>query len=258
MTAPIPPIRPPAAPSAPAGAAADEGIDESLLDELSPVEYEALRWSVRVSDGLSAEARAEFHAWLDVDPAHREAYGDMAGVWDAIDEIPPAGNARLRTTVAIDAAAMSSAQDLALKARAQAHATSTAQPSPGLIRRLIPQAFTAVMTLGVLGGGWLGWEHWQSQPVFSRHYASERGQSLDVSLPDGSELVLDTASQADVTLYRNHREVRMPEGQMLFQVRADKARPFDVLAGAARITVVAPNSRCATPRPWAARPYRWR
>ena len=244
MTASTPPLHPPAANAAPGGASADEGIDESLLDELSPVELEALRWSVRVSDGLTDEAREALQTWMDADPAHREAYEDMAGVWDAVAQIPPAGHARLSTIVAIDAAATSSAHKLTREAPGaegdgpKSQAPFSAQPRRGLTHRFALHALAGAAALGVLGSAWLGWEHWQSQPVFSRHYASERGQSLDVSLPDGSGLVLDTATQADVTLYRHHREVRMPEGQVLFQVQADKARPFDVLAGAARITVV--------------------
>lgn len=92
--------------------------------------------------------------------------------------------------------------------------------------------------VSAVGAGWLGWDHWQNQPVFSQHYATARGESLRVALPDGSEMQLDTATQADVTLYRNRREVRLPEGQVFFQVQPDQGKRFDVLAGSARVSVV--------------------
>ncbi|MFT3719535.1 FecR family protein [Pseudorhodoferax sp.] len=233
MTAPHAPSPPPAAP-AQDGAGAQPPLDDALLDHLPPAEFEALRWSVRAADGLDAPARAEFEAWLAAAPAHRAAYEDLAGVWSALDAIPPAGKARLRAAVAIDAAAASSARDVARQAQAGA---APAPPPAHPARRRLAQALAAATALGVLGG-WLGWNRWQGQPVFSRHYATERGRSLDVALPDGSGLVLDTATRVEVTLYRQRHEVRLPEGQVLFRVQPNRSRHFDVLAGAARVTVL--------------------
>jgi transmembrane sensor len=234
---------------APAGKLAGEPLDESLLDELSAVEFEALRWSVRSSDGLTEAARSERDAWLRAAPAHRAAYEEMTGVMGAVDEIHDAGTARLRTSVAIDNAQASSARDVATIAAASeapaAPRVGDARADPSLTdtgrhwaRRSVPHAVAAILALGVLGGGWFGWDLWQRQPVFSQHFATLRGQQLEARLPDGSRLQMDAATQADVTLYRKRREVVLPEGQVLFQVQGDTARPFDVLAGAARITVV--------------------
>lgn len=111
-------------------------------------------------------------------------------------------------------------------------------PPPRRARSWLAQAAASVAVLCVLAAGWGGWRHWQSLPVFEQHYASARGQQLAVEMPDGSHLQFDTATSADVTLYRQRRQVRLSEGQVLFQVQGDRARPFDVLAGAARITVV--------------------
>lgn len=239
----------------------DEAGDASLLDALSPIEFEALRWSVRSVDGLSTAEQAELEAWLGAAPAHRTAYDDMVGVMDALDDIPDAGTARLRTSVAIDDAQQSSARDVAAHARQSAlqapwlagevpvaQPPAAAEPAPAAapeaaggarwFRRLVPHAFAAMLALGVLGGGWVGWDHWQRQPVFSQQFATARGQQMEARLPDGSRMQMDAATQADVTLYRHRREVVLPEGQVVFHVQGDAARPFDVLAGGARITVV--------------------
>ena len=90
----------------------------------------------------------------------------------------------------------------------------------------------------VLTGGWLGWNHWQQQPTFTQSFATARGQQLTARLPDGSTLRLDTATRLNVTLYRQRREVVLPHGQAMFEVQADGARPFHVLAGPMRITVL--------------------
>lgn len=204
--------------------------DDALLDTLPAAELQALRWSVRVGEGLSDAAQAEFQDWLCASPAHRAAYDEMAAVLQAVDELPPAGTARLRTTLAIASAQQSSARDLAQAA--------PRGPRRVLARRLLPHALAAVLALAVLGGGWAGWDRWQRQPVFSQQFATQRGQQLEAALPDGSRVQMDTATRAHVTLYRQRREVVLPEGQAVFQVRGDPARPFDVLAGAARITAV--------------------
>jgi transmembrane sensor len=65
-----------------------------------------------------------------------------------------------------------------------------------------------------------------------------RGQQSDVVLPDGSRIRLDTATRLDVTLYRQRREVRLIEGQAVFQVERDAGRRFDVMAGPVTVTVV--------------------
>ena len=103
----------------------------------------------------------------------------------------------------------------------------------------MPRAALAAAVLLVAGGaGRMAWEHWQSRPLFVQDYATGRGQQLNVELPDGSRLRLDTATRVHVALYRQRREVRLPEGQAVFQVHGDADRPFDVLAGSVKVTVV--------------------
>lgn len=208
----------PLSPSSPYG----EDEDAALLDELSPLELDALRWSVRVADGLTGQAQEQFEAWLATAPEHRRAYAEMTGVFDALDTLPADAAAGLSTRVVLDK-------------------LSSLPPAPPVRRgrlTLLPHALAGAALLLTLGGGWAGWSHWQSLPVFSQHYASARGQQLAADLPDGSRLQFDTATSADVTLYRQRRQVVLAEGQALFKVQGDQARPFDVLAGAARITVV--------------------
>jgi transmembrane sensor len=225
-------------------AAGPDVSPEALLDELSAVEFEALRWSARASDGLSPSTRAELQAWLQAAPAHRAAFEDMAGVMDAIDAIPPAGTARLRATVAIDNAQASSATGVKATPLPAADPAPPIAPSaapstaPRPTRRLVPLALAACVALAMLGGGWFRWDQWQRAPVFSQQFATQRGQQLQAHLPDGSRLQMDTATQADVTLYRQRREVRLSEGQVVFQVKSDPDRPFDVLAGGTRVTVL--------------------
>lgn len=272
MTHPAPPPRP----FTPAADAPEE--DASLLDAMSPLEFDALRWAVRVADGLDTPARQQFDAWLAADAAHRAAYADMAGIFDEVDALPAAGAAHLSARVVIDTAVASSAADLhgrhnapaspdiagatsaasrSTASTAQAGLAGAASPAASVAavsvaaastlataagatprRAWLRHALAGVAVLATVGAGWAGFNHWQRQPVFQQHYATARGQQLNTDLPDGSRVQLDTATSADVTLYRQHREVRLAAGQAVFQVHGDQARPFDVLAGPTRITVV--------------------
>ncbi|MBV7536600.1 FecR domain-containing protein [Duganella sp. sic0402] len=243
MTPPSPQPHP--QPPAPEGQ--DEPwLDESPLDELSPLEFAALHWSVRVADGLDSAAQCQFDAWLAADPAHRTAYNDMAGIFDEVDALPASGAAHLSARVVIDSAAASAAADLQPRRPAPTTTTTTnppvnvpqSQASAQPRRAWLQPTLTGVIALVALGAGWSGYQHWQRQPVFEQYYATARGQQLNTELPDGSRLQLDTATRADVTLYRDRRRVRLAEGQAVFKVHGDKARPFDVEAGPSRITVV--------------------
>ena len=178
---------------------------------LAEIERLALHWFVRCAGGtpLDAAERAALQAWLAADAAHAAALARWRGDWRSLDALPSAGVQRLR-------------RQLASERGARRHERRWAG---GLLAGLL---------MAVSG---LGWAWWQA-PVFAQQFATARGQQLEVSLPDGSQLRLDSASRAEVTLYRSRREVRLSEGQTVFQVKGDAARPFEVLAGPLRITVV--------------------
>lgn len=180
------------------------------------IDREALEWFVRQGGGLDASQTRAFAAWQVADPAHRAALARWQAEWHALDALPAEAVARLRDELVGERAA-------APRARRPFWSGAMA---------------VAASVCMVAAGGLLAWNHWQRQPVFEQRIATERGQQVEVQLPDGSGLRLDTATRIDVALYRGRREVRMPEGQAVFRVRGDAQRPFDVLAGPLRITVV--------------------
>lgn len=187
------------------------------------LEHAAAHWLVRRQDGLSAPEERQFQAWLAQDAAHRQAYQALEFTWQRVAALPAFEIAQLQ--------ALARPMPPVVFA---APAASNPRRRAGWPHWAAQLASVAV----VAGAGWFGWDLWQRQPVFSQEYATARGEVLDISLPDGSTLKLDTATRAGVTLYRQRREVRLAEGQAMFSVKPDPARPFDVLAGAVRISVV--------------------
>lgn len=188
--------------------------------EQQAVRAAAALWQVRRHDGLTPEQEAQFQAWLLEHDSHAEAWARASGTWNGLAQLHPQALAQLRRSVP--------------PAPAPASRNKWRHWLAGFARPLAAVATAAV----VVGAGWLGWEHWQQQAVFSQHYASARGQQLDVHLPDGSVIKLDTDTHAQVTLYRNRREVRLPQGQALFSVKADAGKPFQVITERLQVTVV--------------------
>jgi len=227
--------------------AADARDYAEFIAGQDPLEVEAIGWMVRRQDGLTAAEEAELQEWLERDPEHAKALEQAEGVWGRMDELPEAGVDALKAGLPPSAEGPAALAPPPMADRAAAgerRRPSGAPSSPG--RRawlanlgwLLPQAGVAAVALGMVGSGWYGWNIWQQQPTFTQSLATARGEQRQLALPDGSTLWLDTATQVEVSLYRQRREVRLVEGQAFFTVQTNSAQPFDVLAGATRVTVV--------------------
>lgn len=198
----------------------------------NPMDMEAATWAVRRRNGLDAVGDAELKAWLATDPRHAAALDDMEAMVGEVQQLPDGDVAALRMV---------------------APPRAPARPAnPGRRQWLLgwgplfPRAAAAAMVFSAVGGGWMGWARWRQQPTFEQAFSTERGQQRTVILPDthanasatGSSLQLDTATRLEARLYRDRREVLLKDGQAMFTVQSDSARPFHVWAGALRITVV--------------------
>ena len=237
----------------------DFSEDDTHLHVHLPLPEQALRWWVRSQHGLSAQEQHALSQWQAQSPAHQQAYAAWQADWQALDQLSPVAVQHLRNQLAHDLAAEASRQPLATTA-----ASAQAASPPHLFHHRsawsglhtawqgLPQwlgaastrwaqgAVAAALVLGTVFGVMevVGWSPWQSPPQFAQAFAAPQGQQTQVQLPDGSLLRLDTSTQLDVALYAQRREVRLAQGQAMFQVQGDAARPFDVLAGPVRITVV--------------------
>src|SRR5690606_2011811 len=69
-------------------------------------------------------------------------------------------------------------------------------------------------------------------------YSTRLGEVKVTPLADGSVMTLNTASRVVVTFSDTQRSIRLLEGEALFDVARDAARPFVVAAGEARVRAV--------------------
>jgi transmembrane sensor len=69
-------------------------------------------------------------------------------------------------------------------------------------------------------------------------YRTGVGEQRTVSLPDGSEVVLDTDTSLKLSFTNDTRRVELAHGQALFHVAKDPTRPFTVVAGDGSVTAL--------------------
>lgn len=183
-------------------------------EEASRLRQEVLEWFVRRHrEEWSTRDERLFQDWIDADPKHADAYRQWESRWKAFDAISPETVATWR----------------------EGFSGNRSSPTR---RGFLKPAFALAAAGVVAGGSYLGWSHLQAQPVFMQAFGTQRGQQLEVPLPDGTVLRLDTATRLEVRYFRERREVRLTDGQAVFAVQSDAQRPFDVLAGPLHVRVV--------------------
>jgi len=163
-----------------------------------PVRNEAARWFARSHGGTwDAAAQAERDAWLAADPRHAAEYRMLESIWQAADAIP---EARLRA--------------LAEPPRRAARPARRHAWGLGLC------ALAAAIAIGI-------WQH--GTPA--TEYRTAAGERRAITLPDGSTAELNSRSLLQVRFDGTQRKVFLQEGEALFAVEKDAARPFVVDAG---------------------------
>lgn len=209
---------------------ADMTTTPSLSSNDPPqLRQQVLGWLVRRNDaGWTAQDETLFQHWLSADPRHAEMYAQCDSHWAQLDAMPADLVASMRRKLKED------------KAPASAARVKHAKPQrvQASRRSFLFWPATSALTMAAIGGvGYMAWQHLQAQPLSVQAYQTERGQQQNIALSDGSHLRMDTATRLEVRMFRQRREVRLLDGQAVFEVQHD-GRPFHVLAASHRVTVV--------------------
>ncbi len=116
-----------------------------------------------------------------------------------------------------------------------------ARPAPGW-RAAAPLAASLLLALGTAGwfaAGNLPMDASLTEaPPAGERIHTAIGQRAEVSLADGSRLVLNTDSEVKVAFAKGQRRVELLRGQAWFEVAKDPQRPFVVAAAGREITAL--------------------
>lgn len=173
---------------------------------------EAAEWFARLgSTSVPTETIHAFFAWR-AKPENAAAYKRIEGHWERMG--------RLRGDPEIEAMM-----------------AGIGKPGAGRASVRAPfgrPVFGAVLAVLVAGAGIGVWWALTRPPV----YATAVGEQRTVQLADGSAIRLDTDSRVRVRLSDGARRIDMLQGQALFEVAHDAARPFVVSADATTVTAL--------------------
>ncbi|VVQ01367.1 FecR family protein [Pseudomonas fluorescens] len=172
------------------------------------VRDDAARWFVRLQEpAVSADEQQRFDAWLNQHQQHRDEFQLLQGLWTAADLLPAPR----------------------LKALAEN------QPARRERRPLLRYAVAASVLAVALGLGlFSGLNH---PGGYNAEFSTALGERKHVALPDGSVIDLNSRSRLQVRYDTDRRLIELSEGEAMFSVEHDSARPFVVEAGSGKITV---------------------
>ncbi|MBL8267664.1 FecR family protein [Steroidobacter sp.] len=214
---------------------------------------EATTWFVELLEGAQDErTRGEFLEWLRSSPQNVRAYLQVAAHWEDDASQLQTGAGRLESVDELLAMARSENNVVPLAAMNQSGNIATgsaptnednvAEALPGVDGRRSVQAngrgkswtrraLAAGVVLAVIASGVT--YHLQRDV-----YSTRVGEQRSIKLDDGSTVEINSRSRIKVRYSEHVRQVDLLEGQALFDVAKNKARPFVVHSGDVRIQAV--------------------
>jgi transmembrane sensor len=204
------------------------------MDDRRPVKLneqiseEAAAWFVEFrTEQPGEEQRRAFDAWVRASPEHLRAFLEIAMVWndsEAIDE-------GQRIDVQQLLAANGSSDNVIALTRAPGEGATRSEipaaPPSSRLRRVAWPALATAAAAGIIGAAMLMWAPWSAPGL----YSTTVGERRSLTLTDGTSVTLDARSRLRVAFSASNRTVELLEGQALFQIAKDPARPFAVVAG---------------------------
>ena len=182
------------------------------------IDAAASEWAIRIDHApLADDERSALDAWLDADIRRRGAFARAQAML-----------VHARRAKALGPDFDPDAYRAAHEGDPEAdvvplHRNMPAEPDRRRILRW--GASAAAVTAAVALTGWFGLDG------SAEAYATTRGEVRLVPLNDGSQMTLNTASQAKVRFSKEERRVELASGEALFDVAKDARRPFVVIVG---------------------------
>jgi transmembrane sensor len=188
----------------------------------SQILEEASTWFVELSEGrLPDKVREQFSDWLRASPEHVREYLQISALWE---DAPLLG----KGTEDVEA--------LIARTRAAGNVVRVGkdrQPLSVRSRRFVTPLRSALAASLVLVA--IGITFWLQQRGV---YETAIGEQRSLTLADGSTIELNAQSRVRVHFTAAERSIDLLEGQVLFHVTHDTARPFIVHSGAASVRAV--------------------
>ena len=180
------------------------------------IDDQAATWAARsLSGAFSQDDEASLAAWLRADKRHAEAYDVYLAIAD-------------RASAAADFAAEES-----LEQELEEYAVQSDTRRRWLLAA--PALAASIAAVAVFVGAII---NTAPQGASYDVYATQRGETKEISLQDGSVIALNTETELQVRIDSDRRSVRLIKGEALFDVTRDTSRPFVVVSEHAETSVL--------------------
>ena len=189
------------------------------IERLNSLREAAALWHERADhEYVSVETLDALDTWLIESPDHAAAFRSIERTWSGL---------------------RSAAQDPAILELRQ-EAARRLTPRPLASHRPSRWAAAALIIVSLGAALWImvprtsfelslrAWLKGQTSSPTIQRYATKTGDRLIITLDDGSQVTLNTATQLDVVFSKKSRTVRLLEGEALFEVTKEASRPFVV------------------------------
>ncbi|WP_221797736.1 FecR family protein [Oceanobacter mangrovi] len=200
-------------------------ISDELLEQASD-------WYDRLDELDTHELKA-YHQWLQADEQHRAAAAYIARYFVA--EEPLLADAAM-TLGEPEMAAQRDEEERTVAAQAAVSGwRNWFNPAAWAFK---PAAVMALLVFVVMLP-LLWWQGVATEPAVKlQQFATATGERQQLKLDDGSQVVLNAASQLSVALSDQQRLVNLPQGEAFFSVARDVERPFVVDTGIGQVRVL--------------------
>ncbi|MBW8183181.1 FecR family protein [Shewanella nanhaiensis] len=177
------------------------------------LQEQAALWISRIDRGLSEAEKASLSKWVSESKAHQDALFEMASYWDDLSVLN-----ELSVLFPLETAKSKSKWQYAAIA-------------------------ASVLLLSLIGGNWLlggqiSQHIWGGGEVYTQRLESPVGKQTSFSLPDGTQVQLNTNSVVEVDYSSNYRQLTLVTGEAKFDVAKDRSKPFTVTAGVQAFTAL--------------------
>jgi transmembrane sensor len=201
---------------------------EAPLKLNEQIYQEACEWFVEFRSGdLDDAGRRQFDLWARKSPEHLAAYLEIAAIWNEGSALDSDRKRDAGTLIAQAAADAANVVHLPDRSRANVPPTVPSE-TPSRLR-----IAASVAAVGVVVGTLIWYQRFR-MPV----YATTFGEERSITLEDGSVIDINSHSKITVRYSADERDVDLLEGQALFHVAKNPARPFFVNSAATQVRAI--------------------
>ncbi|MBS0421275.1 MAG: FecR family protein [Proteobacteria bacterium] len=188
---------------------------------------EAAEWLVALRERDGDEStRREFHAWVRKSPENVHAFLRMTAVWE--------DTGALKSSTAFDLdGLLKQASDSGNVVELDLATAPPVAPTPSVPVRRRPHVGFAIAASTLLLLVALAWLEFRRDI-----YVTDTGEQRTIALADGSAVVLNANSRMRVRFSAAERNIDLIQGQAIFRVAHNPARPFVVHSGSTDIRAV--------------------